>query len=328
MLWGFQVEWEIGVTKNLANVDLNLLVALDALLRERNVTRAAERLMVGQSAMSSTLRRLRSLFNDQLLVREGRGLTPTPLALSLMDPVREALDIIQSVLVQRNEFDPAVDERSFTICTSDYVTLVLIQPLIEKLDEIAPNVTINIVPLGTDDYMEDLRRQRAEFLILPPELIQEDYAYRSETLFNDDYLVAAAADHPEIDGEISLEQFCELPYVTYRSGRNPALVDTQLDQLQISRSVEVTAQSFVLAPMLLPGSRMIMLIHRQLGKVFVDRLGLQLLDPPMQLRQTAQVMLWNSSHTDDAAHSWLRGQLLETARSIVEEGSLQPKPRD
>lgn len=303
--------------RNLANVDLNLLVALDALLKERNVTRAAERLMVGQSAMSSTLRRLRSLFDDPLLVREGRGLAPTSLALSLAGPVREALDIIQSVLVQRNVFDPVNDERSFTICTSDYVTLVLLQPLIEKLDEIAPNVTINIVPLGIDDYMEDLRRQHAEFLIIPPELVEDDPSYRSELLFSDNYLVAASAGHPEVQGQITLEQFCDLPYVTYRSGKNPALVDDQLDRLHIARSVEVTAQSFVLAPMLLPGSRMIMLIHRSLGEHFVDKLGLQLMEPPVALEATSQVMLWNNALTGDAAHQWLRGQLLETARGLA-----------
>lgn len=239
------------MAKNLANMDLNLLVALDALLAERNVTRAAERLLVGQSAMSSTLARLRRLFDDPLLVREGRGLAATPLAESLIDPVRQALGIIEGVLTVRSSFDPAIDHRTFTISASDYVTLVLLRPLIEKLAKEAPHVRVTIIPVSAGDYTEDLRREQADLLVVPRELLPAQTGYAQAPLFSDEYVVAVDADNPDVGSEIGIEQFSTLPYLAYQSAGRASLADLQLDQLQIRRNVEVTAQSFLIAPLLL-----------------------------------------------------------------------------
>src|SRR5919198_2534586 len=119
---------------NLKSADLNLLVALDALLTERNVTRAAERLSLGQPATSAALRRLRRLFDDQLLVRRGRVMELTPLARTLVTPVREILQGIDGLLSIRPEFDPECDERSFSVMASDYVALILLRPLLARLE--------------------------------------------------------------------------------------------------------------------------------------------------------------------------------------------------
>lgn len=306
------------MTKQLANVDLNLLVALDALLAERNVTRAAERLMVGQSAMSSTLSRLRRLFDDPLLVRAGRGLELTPFAASLIAPVREALGIVESVLAVRSSFDPASDHRTFTISASDYVTLVLLRPLLEQLATEAPNVRVNVSAVSTSDYTDALRREQADLLIVPQELLPADLGYPSTPLFSDNYVVALDAANTDVGEEISIEQFSAQPYLAYQSGSKPSLVDMQLDQLQIPRNVEVTAQSFLIGPLLLRGTRLIMLAHAQLGKLLAEQHRLRLLEPPMPLLPVNQIMVWTSRHNADTGHEWLRQRLLAVAAELTE----------
>ncbi|WP_205739577.1 LysR family transcriptional regulator [Georgenia sp. SYP-B2076] len=309
------------MSEKLANVDLNVLVALDALLAERSVTRAAERLMIGQSAMSSTLARLRRLFDDPLLVRQGRVLVPTPLAESLAAPVREALSIVESVLAVRTDFDPTTDQRTFTISASDYIALVLLRPLLERLNEEAPNVRVNILPINPVGFTDALRRNETDLLILPRELLGADVGYPHKTLFADRYLVAVDRDHPEVGDVITVEQFSALPYLAYRAGALIGLPETQLDQQQIPRNLQVTAQSFVVAPFLLRGTGLIMLIHERLGRLLAEQARLRLLDPPMPLVALQEVMVWTSRHTADVGHQWLRGRLLELAAEVTAGGS-------
>ncbi|QDC24958.1 LysR family transcriptional regulator [Georgenia yuyongxinii] len=309
------------MSEKLANVDLNVLVALDALLAERSVTRAAERLMVGQSAMSSTLARLRRLFDDPLLVRQGRILVPTPLAESLVVPVREALSIVESVLAVRTDFDPTTDQRSFTISASDYIGLVLLRPLLERLNEEAPNVRVNILPINPVGFTDALRRNEADLLILPRELLGADVGYPYKALFTDRYLVAADRDHPDLGDAITVEQLSELPYLAYRAGAMIGLPENQLDQQQIPRNLQVTVQSFVVAPFLLRGTGLIMLIHEHLGRLLVEEAHLKLLDPPMPLVPLQEVMVWTSRHTADAGHRWLRTRLLELAGEVTASGA-------
>lgn len=301
------------MAKNLANVDLNLLVALDALLAERNVTRAAERLQIGQSAMSSTLARLRRFFDDPLLIRKGRGMITTPLADSLIGPVRNALSTIESVLINRSEFDPHVDQRVFTISASDYVTLVLLRPLIQKLANVSPSVRVRVIPVNTTDYTEDLRHEQADLLILPLGLIPATSGYTQQIVFTDDYVVAVDEDNPNVGDALTLEQFSALPYLAYQSGGRASLVDIQLDQLNIPRNTEVTAQSFLIAPLLLRGTPLMMLAHRRMGQLLAEQHELKLLPTPMDLQPLEQVMVWTPRYTNDAAHTWLREHIMTVA---------------
>ena len=135
---------------DLAGVDLNLLVAFDALMDERSVTRAAARLSLSQPGMSNTLARLRKLFGDPLLVREGFTLVPTPRADALRQPVRDALAIIRAALDQRTGFDPGADRATWTVSCSDYSLLMVIGPLVRRLAAAAPGVTIRVLPRAPD----------------------------------------------------------------------------------------------------------------------------------------------------------------------------------
>lgn len=301
---------------HLASVDLNLIVALDALITERNVSRAADRLLVGQPAMSSTLARLRSLFDDPLLVRDGRGLKATPLAESLVEPVRDVLAQLESIINVRTAFDPLVDSRTFSIIASDYVALVLLRPLLARLPLIAPNVQIHVHPVDPD-HMTLLRRGQIDMVVMPRELLPSHLEMPFETLFVDTFVCVVAADHPDVASHVDVEQFSRLPYLASNQGVLPSIVETRLDAFGVTRNVEMVAQSFVMAPFLLPGTRLITVIQQKLAAMLMeDRSTYKILQPPVELAEITEVMTWGPQQTSDAGHAWLRAQLRELARHI------------
>ena len=190
-----------------AGVDLNLLVALDALLTERNVTRAAEQISLGQPAMSAALARLRKWFNDPLLVRQGRGYVLTTLAESLQQPVRDAIGAAEAVLGVREAFDPTRDERAFNVLASDYVALVLLRPLLAELADEAPMVALTVSSVGGDNA-DRLRRGSADLLIYPEDLADDGYSDLScQKLFDDRFVVVADRDNTAVDDDIDVERF-------------------------------------------------------------------------------------------------------------------------
>lgn len=301
---------------DLNRVDLNLLVAFDVLMDERSVTRAASRLSVGQSAMSSTLGRLRKLFDDPLLVREGRALVATPVAEALVEPVREVLNRVESVLSRSRGFDPATDHRTFSIIANDYLTVTFLQPLIRVLDVRAPGVRLRITPTG-DDFVERIRRHQADLLLLPREAFArfapvEDFPHR--VLFQDRYVCAVDADHPEVRDEITLEQFTTLPYLAMSAGPAvPSLAEMQLDVLGIPRNTEITA-GFVTAPFLLRGTRMVTLTYETLARRMTALAGLRTFEPPVpQLPPVTQMMVWPARFDGDPGHQWMRQTLIDMA---------------
>src|SRR5579862_2865685 len=190
---------------------MNSLVALDALLNEQSVSRAAERLRVGQPAMSATLGRLRAAFGDPLLVRSGRGLQRTGFADALMEPLGQILHDIERLLDAGTAFSPGTARRTFTVITSDYVALVLLRPLIERLTAIAPTITVRVIPADAE-LLEHLRRGVADLAIYPGELLPTDMPFQSEHLFADDFVCATDIAHSEVDDELSLDQLQTLPY--------------------------------------------------------------------------------------------------------------------
>ena len=183
---------------SLAGVDLNLLVALDALLAERSVTRAAERVGLSQPGMSNTLARLRKLFGDPLLVREGLTLVPTPRAESLRQPVADALSLIQHALDDRPGFDPATDPATFTVSCSDYSLLMLIGPLVRRLAAAAPGLTIQVLPRAPDP-VRLLRDGDADLVIEPVEIMPE-VTLPSLRLFADRWICCVWAGTTEVRG--------------------------------------------------------------------------------------------------------------------------------
>lgn len=301
---------------DLNRVDLNLLVAFEALMTERSVTKAAQRLSVGQSAMSSTLGRLRKFLDDPVLVREGRGVVATPLAESLVQPVRDVLSQIDHILSHRAIFDPAHDERTFSLATSDQLTMSFLHPLLVRLAVEAPGLRLRLDP-NNEDFHDRLVRHDVDLVIMPLEAVAEHDEFPHQPLFEDRYILGADRDHPDIGDEITLEQFSTLPYLATFVGSRKTPAEMQLDWLGVPRKIQVTA-SLAVAPYLLRGTRLITLIFERAARQIADRAHIKLLEPPIEgLRPITYIMLWTKRTDGDPAHQWLRRRLLDLAAEFA-----------
>jgi DNA-binding transcriptional LysR family regulator len=294
----------------LSGVDLNLLPILDALLCERNVTRAAERMSVGQPAMSSALARLRKQLGDPLLVREGRVYRLSALAESLVVPVRELVASAEAVLGARAPFDPLRAKRTFTVMTSDYVTMVLLKPLLVEVATTAPGIQLNVVPFGAD-FDEQLRRAAVDLLICPMQLSQSLVDLPRTVLFEDNYVLVGDRDHPDLQHEVSIEKFAELHYAG-----NPALVAAQLEAQGVFLDSRLNVQPHVIVPFLLTGTRLVSLIQERLARSVCAAARLRIQPSPVPLPPLVEAMHWSRANTGDPAHQWLRESLVHQAAQI------------
>jgi DNA-binding transcriptional LysR family regulator len=299
----------------LASFDLNLLVALDALLAEQSVSRAAERLRIGQPAMSATLARLRSSLGDPLLVRAGRGLQKTAFAESLQEPLSDILHDVERLLHSGAAFDPATSRRSFTILASDYVSLVLLRRLIERLATIAPTVSVRVAPVDAG-LMEQIRRGLVDIAIYPAELLPTNIPFHSEALFEDDFVCVTDSANDAVGNAITVDQLSSLPYLAASQGLLASLADQRLDEAHIPRNTTMVAQSFVVAPFLLPGTRMFTIIQRRLADLLMPEAHFKVLQLPIPIASIHEQMIWSPRRGADAGHAWLREQLQITAELV------------
>ena len=301
----------------LSGVDLNLLVALDALLSECHVTRAAERLTVGQPAMSASLARLRRHFDDPLLVRQGRYLVRTPLAESLVGPVHEALSSVQVVMARRRSFDPRTDHAAFTIAATDYVAFVLLRPMLGALAEEAPNVHVSIRALS-DTFPAQLRKGMADIVILPSEIVGDQTTFSREPLFTDRFVLVVDKDHPDVGAAVDLDQLSTLTYVAYRAGRINPIVDVDLAAMGVHLRNEVTTEAFLVAPFLISGTKLASITLERLARHLADAAHLKVVECPLSMREIHEEMYWSPRHSDDPAHRWLRETLLRFAARLAD----------
>lgn len=290
--------------RSLASVDFNLLKALDALLQERSVTRAAERLSIAQPSMSSTLGRLRELFTDELLIRTGRVMRPTPLAETLQPRVRRIVADIEDLVVSTSEFDPRHADRSFRMLATDYASLVLVQPLMAALAREAPRVRIHLQPRAITEHAVLLQRGEIDLAIVP-----SDHAHAAglpnETLFADRFVAAVWLDNPDIKAPLTFAQLDRLPYLSYTVGP----VDALLRELGHPRAPDTLVESFVLGPLLLRGTRQITFVQERLAHRLLATAELRLLDPPFESPTLIETMTWHPRSGNDPAHGWLRSRL-------------------
>jgi DNA-binding transcriptional LysR family regulator len=290
----------------LRRMDLNLLLPLSALLEHRHVTRAADAVGIGQSAMSAALSRLRRLFDDPLLVRNGRVHELTPLGHSLIEPVRMALVSLEQVLAASPHFDPAVDERTFTVVASDYVTLVLLRPLLERLYGEAPKVAVNVIPVsGTTEA--ELEHSQVDLVIMPRELESPGMSrFPRRPLFTDRYVGAVWTHNRELGASVDRRQLERQRYVRYFAPSGGAFIDSQLDAHGIHPEVALTTQSFTLVPWLLPGTSLFAFVHERLLRATSVRRELRVVDCDIPLRPIVETMYWHPVFHNDPAHHWLR----------------------
>ena len=303
---------------DLASVDLNLLVAFDALMDERSVTRAAGRLSLSQPGMSNTLARLRKLFGDPLLVREGLTLVPTPRADALRQPVHDALAIIRAALDQRTGFDPVADQATWTVSCSDYSLLMLIGPLVRRLAAGAPGVTIRALPRAPDPV--GLLRASAADLVIEPAEIMPDAQLASQRLFADRWLCCVWAGNAAVGDEMTMDTYLRLGHLVYSMGRGqPAsIVDQHLERSRVPRRIEFTVESFLLVPFLLEGTDLVTVVPERAVPHLRRSAAIRVLEPPVPLPAITEMLWWHPRHTANPAHAWIRGRIAEVAAELGE----------
>lgn len=308
------LPWEDTV--NLGGIDLNLLVALDALLTEHNVTRAGERVGLSQPAMSAALARLRRLFDDELLVRVGRGLEPTRQAVELAGPVKTILAMIEDTLERRSTFDPGNARHTFRIVASDYAVLVLIQPLISRLAIEAPGVSVCTTSITTDLF-ECLDTDDADLVILPEELADEKYP--SQPLFSERWVCAVDVDNPVVGRRLTATRYVQLPHLAFSVGDTGlGLPERYIERAGVHRRIEMTCHSFVAMPFLLRGTQLVCLIQERLARRVADAANIRVLEPPFPVPDGREAMYWSPRNTADPAHTWLRGVIAELSDELDE----------
>jgi LysR family transcriptional regulator, nod-box dependent transcriptional activator len=296
----------------LGHFDMNLLVALDALLDTRSVTRASERLHIGASATSSALGRLREYFGDPLLVQVGRRMELTPLGSSLAQPVREILLKVQSTVVTRLEFDPAQARRNFVLRTSDYLTTVLLTDVVARLWKEAPGISLHIANMS-DNVPSELERGEIDLVIYPS--VNTNPAHPSQTLFEEKFSCIVWKGNTKVGDTLSLEQFCEMRHVaaSFGDSRSMSFESMMMANLGVSRMIEITTTNFNTLSQLVTGTDRIATVPGRLARIYARYLPLRVLPMPLDLPPLVEVMQWHAINDGDPAHSWLRGVLREQA---------------
>ena len=303
---------------NLSRIDLNLLVALDALLTERSVTRAAARVGLGQSAMSHNLGRLRALFGDELLTRGADGMRPTPRALALIDPVRVALAQVQALVARDEAFDPRTTDRQFRIGLPDSVEDLLGPALLAHLCAEAPGVWVRLYSTDRLRLLDELDEDRIDLGVGIGAFPDGKAHHKQRLLMTDPYLCMFDAARVGIAPPISLADFVRLPHVltSLRQGER-GVVDEALEKLGLARTVVLTTPRFVVVPFLVAGAPVITTMHARLARLFADTLGLSLSPPPVTLPEIKVSLLWHASYDEDPGHRWLRRTVARIAADSV-----------
>ncbi len=300
---------------DLAGVDLNLLVVFDALMAERHVTRAGERIGLSQPAVSAALNRLRHLLKDDLFIRRSDGMQPTRKAQDLVVPLRQALIQIQAAL-EPQVFDPSTAKRTFNLATNDFAASMLLPNLGARLSLEAPGIDLRVIyaddPLG----MKLLDEDAVDLAIAPFEHPQPQFE-RQHLLEPAGFLCVMRKGHPLSEIPLTLKTFAAAPQLLIsRTGDASGFVDEILAEVGLKRRVAFTVPSFLLAPIMLAQTDYIAVLPRRLVEMFQQMTDLVAYEPPFPQRKFPLGMLWHQRLTKDPGHIWLRNTLAEVAAAI------------
>lgn len=299
----------------LSRLDLNLLVSLDALLTERSVTRAAERLHLSQPALSASLARLRTHFNDPILARTGNTYELTPLASRLSEHTAAALDAARRVFESSAEWDPSQSTREFAFYGSDYSFATTGRRVAALAADRAPGVRFRFM-LHNPQIVEDaVNRLRGADGLLMPHGFLTDLPFTD--LWTDSWVIIASEDNPAIGDEVTLDDVARQPWVfTYQSRSAFTSATRQIQQLGIEPHVETVVESFLALPMFIAGTDRLGLLQAGLADYARKAGGVRVFDPPFDATPIHNAMWWHPVHRRDPEHEWLRTLVAEAASEL------------
>lgn len=307
---------------HLQGLDLNLLIALDALLTERNVTRAAERIHISQPGMSAALQKLRHHFSDQLLERIGRNMELTARGRALAEPVKSILSQVRDLSDQSSRFDPAVARRVFRISATTYGCELLATPLISALRERAPLVSVQFEELAADTAERILDGQVDFAITISARLLDKmeshDEHFHSEKLFTDSFVVAVAKDNPRVKDTITFDELCEMGYIETRFGGTIAGIAEQLWRQQPKQPrISGWLPNFQLALDTVGQTDMATILPRLLVALQGDRYNVRSVPVPFEMPILEERLYWHKRNDNDPGHAWMTETLRETVHNLL-----------
>ncbi|WP_138422615.1 LysR family transcriptional regulator [Maritimibacter alexandrii] len=297
-------------------LDLNLLVALDVLLREKNVSRAAEKLFLSQSATSGALARLREYFNDDLLVQVGRQMVLTPRATALSGKVRSALVQIDGTIIQSPEFDPSTAVRTLRIISSDFITISVLREAVREIGKSAPGLTIDIQQPANKPH-EKIERGEVDLLLMPELYISPDHP--SEQFFTDDYVVIAWSGNTQFGDTITEDQFFAARHATVMFESHTPSYEAWFIQNKDGRErdIAIVVGSFSALPFMIEGTDYLALMHRSMADIFARQMPLRLLPCPIDIPPLVESIQWHTYSDGDECLAWVREKIHEQARGLA-----------
>ncbi|TIX27032.1 LysR family transcriptional regulator [Mesorhizobium sp.] len=298
-------------------LDLNLLITLEALLVEQNVTKAAARLHLSQPAVSAQLNRLRHVFDDPLLIPVQRGMTPTAKAIELLDPLRRALDQVRSTVATNRNFDPSKARLTVTIACTDYLQAAIVRPLVMKLRTSAPGVRVAMRNLDLPQLEAQMGRGDVDLALMRPQAAP--LSLHTRHLFDERYVLIGRRDHPQLHGRVTVKEYARMEHVIVSliGGDFITPVDTAMAALGHSRNVVLSAASFLSVPEIVAQSDFVALVPERLVHDRTDKL--KLIDCPFPVEGFAVGMMWHERGHGHSGQRWIRETIVSMINAWTSE---------
>lgn len=300
---------------SLGGTDLNLMIALKALLEEGNVTKAGAKIGKSQPAMSTALARLRRHYQDELLVRVGRDYELTPFAKALVPSVQQTLNCVELALDTGRGFDPATSRQTFLVNATDYAISVLAEPLLCRISRLAPAVRLDFHEIPSDMHESEHGLRHCDALIGP---LGFGFPGAREPLFRDRFVCVVDAANPRLrGGQLQVADLEALPHAVRNSGgTHVAPADRVMDELSIRRRAQVSTIGWLPLPFLVTGTDLVAVLPERLARRMAAPLGLAVVEPPFGRVELIETLWWHPDRAATPEHAWLRRTLTEVAASL------------
>lgn len=296
--------------------DLNLLPVFLALMEERSVTRAAERLGITQPALSNALTRLRAMLHDPLFIRERYGMQPTQKAAELAPVIAAALATLDEVVLGQQDFDPAKARLQFTLAPNSYVEFVLVPAIVARLRDVAPGISLRLTPYGTD--LADTGVISGGTALVLGRIVDPPDNLVVQHLMQESLACVVRADHPQVGDRITKKQFEQLKHVNMLPpGRLRVGLFQALERQGLRREVAVSVTHFLAIPEMVAVTDYCATLPRLICRRLAHDTRLKVLDAPVDLGTFPVEMAWHVRYRHDPAHRWLRGLISDVAKEVA-----------
>ena len=300
---------------NLRSLDLNLLLVFDAIYTERSISKAASRLNLSQPGVSNSLRRLRKSLEDPLFKRDAQGMSPTPRAKTLREPIRQALDLLESGLRSDESFDFAGSIREFVIAVEDYGEAIVLPRFIDWLASVAPNIRVRIRPETSSALQVELREGTVDLAL--DYFTLEGTGFNSRCVLSETLVSLARQDHPHIGERLNLETYLALRHVVIEPHpMAKSMIDLTLAKRGLKRHITLTVPHFLSMPVVVQSSDMICTLPRRMAYLYADHFRLKTYSVPLRMPEFPVYLIWHDSFDNDPGHLWLRNHIIGLCQSL------------